>query len=254
MSAHGGGTERWLVSYADFITVLMALFIVLFSMGNVDIQKYKALAESLRASLGMGGGPVSVINPGIDKAGGLSPRSENAVPAPIQIPGIPMRPLTSDEVATQLYDLLNQANLDGSISVQNNIEGVLISLSEQITFQPGTANFTPRATAALDRIIAFVAPMENQIKVVGHTDNTPPADERFKNNWELSLGRALAVIEYMQSKGIPGYRLIAAGRGQYEPLFPNDTPQRRALNSRVEIIIIYKVDQNVINPIPTITP
>jgi chemotaxis protein MotB len=165
-----------------------------------------------------------------------------------------MRPLTSDEVATQLYDLLNQANLDGSISVQNNIEGVLISLSEQITFQPGTANFTPRATAALDRIIAFVAPMENQIKVVGHTDNTPPADERFKNNWELSLGRALAVIEYMQSKGIPGYRLIAAGRGQYEPLFPNDTPQRRALNSRVEIIIIYKVDQNVINPIPTITP
>jgi len=254
MSAHGGGGERWLVSYADFITVLLALFIVLFSMGSVDIQKYRALAESLKAAIGVGGGASSIVSPGIDKSGGLSNTAENALPAPIQVPGIPMQSITSNEVANQLSDMLSQTNLGNAISVQNNIEGVFIALSEQITFEQGTSNLTPQAYTILDKIITLIQPMDNQIRVVGHTDNTPTKDEKYNNNWELSLGRALAVIDYMQTKGISGFRLIASGRGQYEPLFPNDTPQRRALNSRVEITIIYKVEQNVINPVPGVNP
>lgn len=247
MSGHGGGSERWLVSYSDFITVLMALFIILFAMGNIDIQKYKALAESLKAALGGGGGPVTVVNPGITSEGGLSPGSENSVPSPITIPGIPSRPLTAEDVAVQLSTTLTGANLGSAVSVQNNIEGTFLALSEEVTFEPGTATLTATGTRALNRIIPIIKPMNNQIRVVGHSDNAAPTDERYRDSWALSMGRALAVVEYMQKAGIPGYRLIASGRGQYEPLFPNDTPQHRSMNSRVEIIIVYKVEQDVLN-------
>jgi len=235
-----------LVSYADFITVLMALFIVMFAMGTVDIQKYKALAESLKAALGGGGGPASVISPGIDKTGGMSPADKSSMPAPITIPGLPSKPVTAGDVAVQLSDMLASTDLGSAVSVQNNIEGVFISLSEQITFEPGTANLSPTALPVLDKIINLVKPMDNQIRIVGHTDNSAPADESYADNWELSLGRAMAVVNYMQKAGIPGYRLIASGRGQYEPLFPNDTASHRALNSRVEINLIFKVESDVL--------
>lgn len=225
----------------------MALFIILFAMGNIDIQKYKALAESLKAALGGGGGPVTVVNPGITSQGGLSPSDESSVPSPITIPGIPLRSLTSEDVAVQLSSTLRGVDLGEAISVQNNIEGTFLALSEMVTFEPGTANLTPTAAKALDTVIPLIKSLPNQVRIVGHTDNNPPADERFNNNWELSMGRALTVIEYMQKAGIPGHRLIASGRGQYEPLFPNDTPQHRAMNSRVEIMLVYKVEQDVLN-------
>ena len=247
MAGHGAGSERWLVSYSDFITVLMALFIILFAMGNIDIQKYKALAESLKAALGGGGGPVTVVNPGITSQGGLSPAAENSVPSPITIPGIPSRSLTGEDVAIQLSTALSKVNLGDAISVQNNIEGTFLSLSEQIKFEPGTATLTPGANRTLDRMVPLIKPMTNQIRIVGHTDNSAPTDGRFQNNWELSMGRALAVVDHLQKAGIPGHRLIASGHGQYEPLFPNDTPQHRTMNSRVEIMIIYKVEEDVLN-------
>jgi chemotaxis protein MotB len=142
---------------------------------------------------------------------------------------------------------LTKANLGDAISVQNNIEGTFLSISEQVTFEPGTATLTPEANRTLDRIVPFLKPMTNQIRIVGYTDNSAPTDQRYQNNWELSMGRALAVVDHLQKAGIPGYRLIATARGQYEPLFPNDTPQHRTMNSRVEIMIIYKVEEDVLN-------
>ena len=244
MSAHGGGKDRWLISYADFITLLMVLFIILYSMGQVDIEKYKQLAESLRVAFGGGGGAERVIEPGINQAGGMN---EQGAPAPIVIPGIPTRPLTSSDVAAELTDLMVGSNLGGAVSVQNNIEGVFISLSEQLIFEPGTTNLQPQAFPVLDNIIKIIGPLDNEIKVVGHTDNIPPADPSYRSNWELSMARALTVVEYMQAIGIQGYRLNASGRGEYQPLFPNDTPEHRALNNRVEILVIYKVDNDIFN-------
>ncbi len=255
MSSHGGGSERWLVSYSDFITVLMALFLIMFAMSNVDIQKYKALAESLKAALGGEGGPVNVVSPGIDSGGGLSPSSENSLPAPISIPGIPVKSMTTNDVAMQLSDMVSDSkDLSGAISVQNNIEGAFISLSEKITFKEGTATLNPQAYPVLDKIIALTKPMDNQIKIVGHTDDNPPADAQYKDSWALSMGRAIAVLEYMQQKGIPGYRLIASARGKYEPLFPNDTPQHKILNNRVEIVIIYKIENDMLKLNEGLTP
>jgi chemotaxis protein MotB len=243
MSAHGGGgSERWLVSYADFITLLMVLFVVLYAMGQTDIQRYKQLADSLRVAFS-GGGAEQVVSSGIDQAGGAKDKS----PAPIVIPGIPSSPTSSMEVAGELTNLLRSTNLGGSVSVQNNIEGVLISLSEKLVFTPGTAQLQPEAYSVLDTIVEMISALTNDIRITGYTDNTPSTDPRYLTNWELSLARAMVIANYFQSAGIAPERMTVSGRGEYKPLFPNDTPEHRALNSRAEIVIIYAVGSDVVN-------
>ncbi|MCI0521599.1 MAG: OmpA family protein [Chloroflexi bacterium] len=240
--SHGGGSERWLVSYADFITLLMVLFVVLYSMGQVDIERYKQLAEGLRAAFS--GGPVSIVDPGITQSTGVD---EDTSAAPIVIPGIPQVPVDSVEVAGELTDMLAAADLGGSVSVQNNIEGVLISLSEKLLFSAGTAEMNPEAYPVLDTIVRMIQPLENDIRIIGHTDDSAPLDPRYPTNWELSAARAIVVSNYFQMAGIDPSRLTVSGRGDTKPLFPNDTSEHRALNSRAEIIVVYSVGSDVMN-------
>jgi chemotaxis protein MotB len=248
MSSHGGGGERWLVSYADFITLLMVLFVVLYSMGQTDIQRYKQLADGLRAAFA--GGPTRIVDPGIDQAGGMK---EDTAAAPIIIPGIPQIPVNTVEVAGELTDLLAASDLGGAVSVQNNIEGVLISLSEKLIFTPGTAELQPEAYPVLDTIAKMILPLENEIRIIGYTDDTPPIDASFKDNWALSLARAIVISDYFQEHQIDPRRLLVAGRGENKPIFPNDTPEHRAMNSRAEIIVVYSVSNDVLNMDTTTT-
>ena len=245
MSGHGGGgSERWLVSYADFITLLMVLFVVLYSMSQIDIERYKQLADSLRSAFM--GGPINVVDPGIDQTGGIS-ENEDKSAAPIVIPGIPKIPVTSQEVAGQLTELLTSSNLGGVVSVQNNIEGILISLSEQLLFAPGTAELQPSSYEVLHTIAQMLKNVDNEIRIIGHTDDSPPQDPHYKTNWELSLARAMVVAKYLENDGVSPERLFVAGRGEYKPIFPNDTPEHRALNSRADIIVVYPVSSDVVN-------
>lgn len=245
--SHGGGDgggERWLVSYSDFITLLMVMFVVLYSMGQTDIEKYKQLAESMRAAFSLGGGPVKVINVQIDESGG---KSAEGSPDPIVVPGIPEKPTDSEEVAGDLANMLASSNLGSEVSVQSNIEGVLISLSEKMLFDQGNANLQADAYPVLDTIIEMLKPTSNEIKIVGHTDDSPPSDARYTNNWELSTARAQVIAEYMVAAGIDPKRMIITGRGEYEPIFANDTEEHKALNSRADIVVVYSVNKNVIN-------
>lgn len=243
--SHGGGEgggDRWLVSYADFITLLMVLFVVLYSMGQVDVEKYKMLAENLRAAFA-GGGPVKVVSPQISSGGG---NSKDGSPNPIVVPGIPNKPPVSEEVAGNLASMLAAANLGSEVSVQTSIDGVLISLSEKLLFPEGSADLQNSAYPVLDTIIGMLKTTENQVKIVGHTDNQFPANSQYSNNWELSLARAMMIGDYMINSGISPNRLIITGRGEYDPIFPNDTPEHRALNSRADIVVVYQVDSSVI--------
>jgi chemotaxis protein MotB len=243
MSSHGGGNDRWLVSYADFITLLMVLFVVLYSMGQTDLQKYKELSDAFTRAFG--GGPMRVVDPNINQATG---QTENMETAPIIVPGLPMASNMENDVANNISDMLVQANLSSDISIQKNVEGVLISLSEKLIFVPGSADLlSPEAYEVLDRIIEMIKPLENDIKVVGHTDNTRPTDPRYADNMQLSLARAYTITTYFQSKGIDPTRIIASGRGEYQPIFPNDTPENRSLNGRAELIIVYTQNVDVIN-------
>ena len=247
--SHGGGeegggesSERWLVSYSDFITLLMVMFVVLYSMGQVNVEKYKRLADSMRTAFSLGGA-AKVVDSQINQSGGAN---QNGQSKPIVIPGIPESPPKSEEVAGQLTQMLNSKNLGQEVSVQTNVDGVLISLSEKLVFAPGTANLSPDAIPVLDTIADMIKPVDNQIRLVGHTDDSAPTDPKYPTNWELSFGRAIVVANYLINKGISADRLIVTGRGSYDPVFPNDTPEHKQLNSRVDIVIVYKVDENVV--------
>jgi chemotaxis protein MotB len=235
--------ERWLVSYADFITLLMVLFVILYSMGQVDIRKYQKLADSMRTAFTLGG-PSKVVDGQIDQTGGTS---EDGTAKPIVVPGIPEGPTQSEEVAGELTSMLASQNLGNSVSVQTNIEGVLISLSDRLIFQEGQANLPAESLPILDTIVKMLQPINNKIRLVGHTNNTPSTNPLYPTNWDLSLARALSVGKYLMNKGIAPDRLIISGRGEYDPLFPDDTEAHKQLNARVEIIIIYPVENNIIN-------
>ena len=239
--------ERWLVSYADFITLLMVLFVILYSMGQIDVKKYRTLAESMRSAFTVGG-PAQVIDSQINQAGGTS---EDGTSKPIVVPGIPEGPTQSEEVAGELTNMLASQNLGSAVSVQTNVEGVLISLSERLVFQEGQSELPPEAYPVLDTIVEMLRPISNKVRLTGHTSNLPSSSGSYPSNWELSLARAMSVARYMINAGLMPERFIVSGQGEYAPLFPNDTPEHQALNARVEIIIVYPVESSVIttNPI-----
>jgi chemotaxis protein MotB len=246
-----GHDERWLVSYADFITLLMVLFVILYSMGQVDAKKYKRLAESMRSAFTLGGAS-QVVDSQINQAGG---NSEDGSSKPIVIPGIPEGPTQSEEVAGQLTNMLASQNLGNQVSVQTNIEGVLISLSEHLIFQEGQVDLPVDALSVLDTIVKMLRPIENKVRLVGHTNNTPSTNPSYPTNWELSLARATSVAKYLMNAGIAPGRIVISGQGEYASVFPNDTEQHKALNARVEIIIVYQVESSLINVgVPSLVP
>jgi chemotaxis protein MotB len=163
------------------------------------------------------------------------------------IPGIPEGPTQSEEVAGQLTNMLAAQNLGSEVSVQTNIEGVLISLSERLIFRESQTELPPEALPVLNTIADMLRPIENKVRLIGHTNNLPSTNPLYPTNWELSLARATSVAKYLSAAGIAPERLIICGQGEYAPIFPNDTDQHRELNARVEIIIIYKVDSNIIS-------
>jgi chemotaxis protein MotB len=247
MSSHGGGGDRWLVSYSDFITLLMVLFVVLYSMGQTDLKRYKEMAKSFQAafSVGNGGGaPAKVVDPSIDQSSGTS--TESGRPAPIVIEGLPKASEMGVEVAGQLTEMLKKTNLSSEVSVQSSVEGTLISLSEKLLFKTGTAELNADGYPVLDNVFNMIKPMDNEIRIVGYTDNSAPVG--YKDNWQLSFARAYLVLNYLEGKGITARRLVASGRGDSAPVFPNDSDAHKTLNNRVEIVVIYpqKV-QDVIN-------
>ena len=243
--------ERWLVSYADFITLLMVLFVILYSMGQVDIEKYRRLADSMHTAFTLGGA-AQVVDGQINQAGGTN---EDGTAKPIVVPGIPEGPTQSEEVAGELTNMLATQNLGSAVSVQTNIEGVLISLSERLIFKEGQADLPAESLPVLDTIVEMLRPINNKVRLVGYTSNTPSSNPLYPSNWELSLGRALSVAKYMMNKGIAPDRFIVSGESEYNPLFPNDTEQHKELNARVEIVIVYPVEDNLVNAeTPNIQP
>lgn len=234
--------ERWLVSYADFITLLMVLFVILYSMGQIDAKKYKLLAESMRTAFTLGG-PALVVDSQINQAGG---KSDDGSSKPIVIPGIPEGPTQSEEVAGQLTNMLATQNLGSQVSVQTNIEGIMISLSEKLIFKEGQADLPAEALPVLDTIAGMLRPINNKIRLIGHTNATPSTNPAYPTNWELSLARAMSVSRYLMNAGIAPERFIVSGQGEYAPVFPNDTEEHKALNARVDIIIVYQVESNLV--------
>lgn len=239
----GASEERWLLTYADMITLLMVFFIVLYSMAQIDVKKYQKVAASLHRAFGVGDG--SIFSAGIGRGGGEG----EAEPAPIAFDDLPPRQRDYLDISTELASQVSAAGLGADVSVTTNIEGILISLSESLLFAPGSTVLQPQARETLDRIATVLRPLPNDIRVVAHTDAVPTDNPFYPTNWELSVARAVVIVRYLSEEGgIAPERLMAAGQAQYHPLYPNDTREHRARNRRAEIVVIYPIEEESLRP------
>lgn len=246
-------SERWLLTYADLITLLMIFFVVMYSMSRVDAEKFQALAESL--SVALGGGTPAVIEIG-DHPSGPSliethpdntpkPSGENIDEEGAGGEGVgegsgggeTLEEITIEGIKQKLDKFAEDNKIQTQLVSSVEERGLVISIQDTLLFPSGSAEITPQAREILNKISDVLASAPNLIKVEGHTDNLPINTTRFPSNWELSVLRATNVLHMMQAK-IPPEQLSAAGYGEYRPLDSNETEVGRARNRRVDLVIL----------------
>lgn len=238
--------ERWLVSYADMITLLMVLFVVLFAMSKTDVAKYAVLRDSLQRAFSVpvlqGNEPTSLKG-----AGGasfvppmISPPLEQELLAMTGAPTDARMAAALHEIRQVLLQVPVPSDTSGRVEVGASREGIVISLAGNILFDSGKSDLKPSGMALLDTLAERLRTMPNEIRVEGHTDNVPIATPLYPSNWELSSARATTVGRYLaEQNGIAPNRLSAAGYGEFRPVAPNDTREGRARNRRVDLVVLF---------------
>jgi chemotaxis protein MotB len=216
--------ERWLLTYADLITLLLAFFIMLYTFSKQDAQKYSEVTGHLKAIFS----GTSGIHNGGEKGKIVEPLSRGASPEEIK-----------RYIEEKLKTIARLENLQNNISVFSDERGIVIRILDSTFFDEGRADLKEKARQTLDRLIPVLQSVSNHIRIEGHTDNVPIYNYEFKSNWELSVRRATEVVRYLIERGgIPPIRVSAAGYAEYRPVTTNDTPEGRALNRRIEIIVV----------------
>jgi len=242
--------ETWLIPYSDLLTLLLALFIVLFSMRVEDKAKMDAIMESLYKAFNT----VSVFD---TNSGGQTPSSSsntmnkvspqhNPNGNPKQLPNANQNTAVNEneqklqEFMKKMQAYIDQNQLNAEIQLTQLQEGIQITLKDRIIFDSGSEQLKPNFLPILDNIAKMLQTIDNPIIIEGHTDNQPIHSAKFPSNWELSGARALSVVHYLQTKQINPARLRYVGYGEYKPVYPNDTPAHREANRRVNIIVLRK--------------
>ena len=235
--------ERWLVSYADFITLLFAFFVVMYSISSVNEGKYKVLSRTLvaaftgqptralpvQAGAGAGGPPRLVQLPPLPTAGTPPSAAQRAREA--------LRRRLAD-IARTLAARLRSQVLAGQVQVRLTPLGVSIDIHDKVLFASGSAQLSDGAQALLSAISQVLGQLPYQFQVDGYTDDRPIHNAQFASNWDLSVMRALSVVNTLIGQGVAPQQLVAAGYGQYHPLATNATAEGRAANRRVSIVIV----------------
>lgn len=224
--------ERWLLTYADLITLLCAFFVILFAMASVDASKFKVLAQSMSMAFGSakGGGENIITN---FQGAGVSPVSAN--PDLVRL----RENKEFEKIVKLIKNYADQNNLTKSVKTSITERGLVINLSDNVLFESGRAELSPRAMEVLDRLAEMFFKAGRYIRVEGHTDDVPIRTYKYESNWQLSTDRATNVIMYWLSKHPEmAPRFSAAGYGEHHPRATNATPEGRALNRRVEIVLL----------------
>ena len=225
----GGGSLRWLLTYADIITLLMAFFIMLYSMSVMNLNKFREVAVSIRS--GFGG---MVEGQGKSILGASGQFSVNPSVIPGDTPGVPL------QVVQKIQTLVKEKDLKKVVNLRVDERGLVISLvTDKLLFAKGQAEISPVAKKVIRGIAETIRDIPNEIRIEGHTCNLPVVSDRYPSNWELSTARATMVIRYLiEGVGIPPERLSAAGYADSKPIVPNTCEKNRALNRRVDIVIV----------------
>ena len=241
--------DRWLVSYADFITLLFAFFVVLYASSQADQRKQSQIAHSIQSAFEALG-----VFPSQPHAGDKSPAADaQSIPPVNVVLGEDLS--ASPEVQQDLHRL--QSQLAGALAAQvaqHNValrlgrDGLVISLRVSGFYDSGSAIPHAQAKPTLDQVAATIGPTPYDIRIEGHTDNVPIHTAQFDSNWELSTARAteLAKIFIVNYRFTPA-RLSAAGFAEYHPVVTNDTAEGRSQNRRVDIIVLPRIS---VVPVP----
>lgn len=247
--------ERWLITYADLITLLMVFFIVMYSMSRADTAKFVVLSAALQKAFHVdvlkgtdptslkGSNGVRATTSAIQDSTGLLPSSSPPAAASAAASAaltaiMETRLISTAEELRQVLAALPTPPTGGAVQVGTNRDGVVISLSGNVLFDSGKAELRSEGQVLLDMLVQKLKGMPNDLRIEGHTDNVAIRSTLFPSNWELSSARATTVARYLAGQGIPPQRLIATGYGEYRPATENDTREGRARNRRVDIVIL----------------
>jgi chemotaxis protein MotB len=214
---------RWLLTYADMITLLLALFIILFAISTISKVKLQRLAHEISG----GFNSTDSINnpPNGGTTGSESGRTDEANMAAVK---------------TQLDRYVERAHLQGKVQTRLTRAGLVITLlSDRAYYDSGSAELRPETKRLLDEVAGQIRHVRNDLRVEGNTDNVPIATPNYPTNWELSAARATGVTRYLvEHEKIAPTRLSFAGYGEFRPKYPNDSEAHRTQNRRVDIVIL----------------
>ncbi|MFT7337748.1 MAG: chemotaxis protein MotB [Marinobacter maritimus] len=242
-------TPAWIVTFADLATLLLTFFILLLSFAEMDIEKYKAMANSMSVAFGsanvlsdsIGGSPITLVES--DTVSLPEPTdSQTRDPEFIdeRAPDTETTVISGGviDLASRMIGELEAEVASGALSVNYDKNKVVIRFSEEATFRSGEASIKPEMIPIIERVVGVLAGCTGDVLVSGYTDDRPISSSRYRSNWDLSAARAVSVVhELVMSQQVPAERVVAAGRAETNALAPNDTPENRALNRRVEIAI-----------------
>ncbi len=245
--------ERWLVSYADFITLLFAFFVVMYAISSVNEGKYRILANALGTAFGTGQVIAAPQITGEPKA--VLPTRKQTLAQKRQAEALRREREALTDIARQIHQALAPLVKQGIVRVTQTSRGVKVEINASILFAPGDARLTGESGEALKAIAQILKSDTHALQVEGHTDNVPISNAIFPSNWELSSVRASSVVRLFVDNGIPESRLTAIGHGANYPVGSNETIEGRLRNRRVEIMIQAALPDKVIEvPVDVLRP
>lgn len=247
--------ERWMVSYADFLTLLFAFFVVMYAISSVNEGKYRVLSNSLVEAFRSANNEqgITVVNPAVT----------TGKPVPAMVSQSPRKVSPEVEARRQQYrkQMRNMAEevmrvlsplvQGGQVRVTEGVNGISIEINASALFSPGEAVLGGDASRALRAVAEVISAGEFPIKVEGHTDNVPIGTALYPSNWELSASRASSVVRLFVDAGVKPYRLTAAGYADQRPVAENNTPEGKARNRRVTILVETMAPEVMETPVQT---
>ncbi len=241
--------ERWLVSYADFITLLFAFFVMMFASTQSDKSKAQQISDAVKDAMDKGGVPAvvreilggTVDDKGKGNAQMKGPGGAQKMTTPKK-PDIPESKVQVTELMpsmTYLNQALQKEIKEGKVEVKLEDRGLVVSLRQAAFFPSGGDDIAPAGMESIAKIAKAIRDLSNPVRLEGHTDSVPIHNDRFRSNWELSTARSIAMLQVLTGQyGIPNDRFGVAGYADTKPIAPNDTAEGRARNRRVDIVIL----------------
>ncbi len=225
-------SERWLLTYSDLITLLLAFFVIMYGMSSADAVKFKKFSEAAKRAFNVGilqGDPSASI---LEQTVGIADEAASAEE-------ISASSRELDTIYNEMGWVFQEEGLADKVSISNRAEGIAISVSGNLLFSSGRAELRPDAVKLLQAVGQVLNRLPNQVRVEGHTDDVPPSGTEFPSNWELSGARAVAVVRYLtEIEAVDPGRISAVAYAQFQPAAPNDSARTRARNRRSEIVIL----------------